>query len=126
MIPPSVDFRIPIEAMVSCDPTPLASPVARYMIWLLCGLIAISEHPMIGKSSVLEVQLSPPSIDFHSPPNGETVHMMSLLTGSNLRKLTLAAPEKSLLETVPVGPRANQLAVGMDLLFLDGAYEELR
>ena len=90
--PPSVDLRMPMDGMVSWEPVPLASPVARYMIWVLEGSIAMSEQPTIGNWSVLVVQFSPPSMDFHKPPNGDASHMMLLLFGSNFRKLTLAAP----------------------------------
>ena len=49
---------------------PSASPVAIYNSRLLDGLIAMLEIPITDKKSLLGNQLTPPSIDFQSPPEG--------------------------------------------------------
>ena len=82
------------------------SPVAKYIICEFEGSIAISETPITAKSSVLVDQLTPPLIDFQSPPSGAPTYIILLSLGSKRIKFNLPAPPP---DGFPTGPTIVQL-----------------
>ena len=88
VIPPSIDFKTPIEYVSPAS----TSPVARYIIFVLTGFIARSEQPITAKSSVFVDHVLPPSVDFHNPPEGAPAKIVLLFPGKNRIKFILPAP----------------------------------
>ena len=71
---------------------PWASPVTISIFCVFIGSIAIEEMPITGRLSVFVVQLLPPSTDFHNPPAGDPIQIISGSTGSNAIQFTLPFP----------------------------------
>ena len=113
MLPPSIDFKIPMEYVsLAC-----ASPVVMYISCGLIGLIAIYDTPITGRLSVLVDQLFPPSILFHNPPPGEPIQITSLSNGSNAIQFILQFPlffPFDKIIGVFIGPSSTQLLFEID------------
>ena len=69
-----------------------ASPVVIYISCGFIGFMAIYDTPITGKLSVLVDQLLPPSDDFHKPPPGDPIQIISLSNGSKAIQFILPFP----------------------------------
>ena len=70
------------------------------------------DTPITGNPSVLVVQLLPSSTDFHNPPAGDPIQIISALIGSKAIQFTLPLPLFLPLEIVIgvlIGPFDTQL-----------------